>query len=151
MNKKVISFLATFGYAGHIPLLGGTIGSLAGLLLSLIFNNNQALKGLVLVFFIMVGTYVTTLAERVSGKKDDRTMVIDEVTGALVSTFFLPQELWLWLVALVSFRFFDWSKPFPIRRLEKLAGGRGVMADDLVAGLYSLGLTWGIYLLCPSK
>lgn len=146
MYKKVISFLATFGYAGHIPLLGGTIASLAGLLISLIFNNNQALKGLVLIFFIMVGTYVTTLVERISGKKDDRRMVIDEVSGALVCTFFLPQELWLWLVALLSFRFFDWSKPFPLRRLEKLAGGVGVMADDLMAGLYSLGLTWGIYL-----
>ena len=147
MNKKFIVFLATFGYAGQIPLLGGTIGSLAGLLISLIFNNNQALKGLVLLFFIMVGTYVTTVAEKISGKKDDRRMVIDEVSGALVSTFFLPEELWLWMVALVSFRFFDWSKPFPIRRLEKLAGGMGVMADDLVAGLYGLGLTWGIYLL----
>ncbi len=137
-------FLATAGFTGHIPLLAGTLASLEGVLLSLIVNSNPWLKAMVLIVALISGTYLAGRVEKISGIKDNHSIVIDEVIGAIVATFFLPPRIWLWIFAFIAFRAFDWLKPFPIRRIEKLRGGIGIVADDVLAGLYSLGLIWGI-------
>lgn len=145
MNKKIIIFLASAGFAGHIPLLAGTLGSMEGVLISLIFNSHLWLKCLAFIILFISGVYLAGLTEKISGIKDDHSVVIDEVIGAVAATFFLPPGLWPWIFSLVAFRILDWTKPFPLRRIEKLPGGVGVVGDDVVAGLYSLGLTWVIY------
>lgn len=147
MRSKATNFLATAAGAGNIPLLGGTLGSIEGALISMIFGSHLLAKGFVFVIFLILSIYIATRAEHISGIKDERKIVIDEVAGAIGATFFLPMGLWPWVVTLISYRFFDWLKPFPIRRIERLKGGFGVVGDDLCAGLYSLAFTWIIYLV----
>lgn len=145
MNRKVVMFLSTGGFAGHIPLLAGTLGSVEGVLISLILNFHLWLKAMVFIILLISGIYLAGITEKTSGIKDERKIVIDEVIGAMAATFFLPPGIWPWIVSLVIYRLFDWTKPFPIRRIEKWPGGFGVVGDDVLAGLYSLGLVWGIY------
>ena len=69
--------------------------------------------------------------------KDDRKVVLDEMAGMGVSLLFLPVAAGYLLAALILFRFFDIAKPLFIRKAEGLGGGWGVVADDLLAGLYT--------------
>ena len=77
------------------------------------------------------------MAEPVFRKRDSRHIVIDEVAGFLVTMSFLPPTARHMLLGFALFRFFDIVKPFPIRRLEGLKGGYGVVADDVMAGIYA--------------
>ena len=89
----------------------------------------------------MVGIWAGTRAERLIQKKDPSIVVIDEVAGQMIAL--LSGPLWLhtwWSIssAFVLFRLFDIWKPYPIRRLETLEAGLGIMADDILAGAYAL-------------
>src|ERR671917_101291 len=83
---------------------------------------------------------LATRAEKLLGKKDPGAVVVDEVAGQLITFLFVPwQTTWTWTVALgfIAFRVFDIWKPYPVRRLEGLGGGVGIMADDMLAGFYA--------------
>lgn len=69
--------------------------------------------------------------------KDARYIVIDEVSGMLLSLLFIPYDIKLVIIAFILFRIFDSLKPFPVSRLEKLEGSLGIMSDDILAGLYT--------------
>ncbi|WAC42394.1 phosphatidylglycerophosphatase A [Pedobacter sp. SL55] len=69
--------------------------------------------------------------------KDHQRVVIDEVAGMCITLLFVPLEIKYIIAGLVLFRFFDILKPLGIRRLEKWPGGWGVMADDVLAGIYA--------------
>lgn len=84
----------------------------------------------------VLGTWSATMVEPYWGKDSSR-VVIDEAAGMFISLLFIPVTPVNVLVALVLFRFFDILKPLFIRRLEALPGGWGVMADDILAGIYS--------------
>lgn len=87
-----------------------------------------------LVLFI-IGVFVSKEAEKSWGK-DSNKIVIDEVFGMTISLLFLPINFITIVIAFVLFRFFDILKPLGIRKAEKLKNGWGVMADDLIAGVY---------------
>src|SRR5204862_4281903 len=89
----------------------------------------------------MAGIWAATRAEKATQKKDPSIVVIDEVAGqmiALLSGPFWMQTWWSVLSAFILFRLFDIWKPYPIRRLEALESGLGIMADDVLAGLYAV-------------
>lgn len=131
----VSRFAASGFYAGYIPGAHGTIGSLWGPILSLavpvsaLFFVWCALPAL---FFI--GVWASGRSERYWGPDPGRT-VIDEVIGAMAAVMFLPQTQPVIWGGFVLFRVFDIVKPYPIRKLERLPGGWGIMADDLAAGV----------------
>jgi phosphatidylglycerophosphatase A len=106
----------------------------------------QALLTTLLLAFVfavsIVGTWAATRAEELLGKKDPGAVVVDEVAGQLVALLFVPWGAGWWTLAaaFVAFRVFDIWKPYPIRRLEGLGGGLGIMADDLLAGFYAAAL-----------
>ena len=80
-------------------------------------------------------------------RADPSRVVIDEWLGVWVAVLFLPKE-WPWLVAgFALFRLLDILKPIGIRRLERLHGGIGIMADDAAAGLVAAGILNGIRLI----
>lgn len=87
------------------------------------------------VALTLIGTYASSRAEKLIGRKDPGCIVIDEFCGYLVSMALLPVTTFNLIAAFVLFRFFDILKPQPIRALQKIGGGTGVMADDIVAGL----------------
>lgn len=86
-----------------------------------------------------LGTWSAGRAEKYFGRVDPGPVVIDEVVGQIVTLLARPHANWKWLLGgFVVFRIFDIIKPFPAGRAEGLPGGLGIMADDVVAGLYGL-------------
>jgi phosphatidylglycerophosphatase A len=130
--------LATGAGSGYSPVASGTVGAAVGLALWF------ALTGLApssyaaaCVAVSAVGVWAAGRAEHILGSHDDGRITIDEVAGMLVSLAWLPARPEVAGVGFVLFRIFDIWKPFPARAAERLPGGLGVMADDLVAGAYA--------------
>jgi phosphatidylglycerophosphatase A len=99
-----------------------------------------------------LGVWAATRTEKLTGRKDPKIVVIDEVAGQLLAFLFMPWRTPLWVIALgfLLFRLFDIWKPYPVRRLEALESGLGIMADDVLAGFYAatvLSLVTSLWLL----
>jgi phosphatidylglycerophosphatase A len=141
---KWATLVATFFGAGRLRPGPGTWGSLAAALLwwAIALRLPEparipAIVGLILVVTV-IGIPAATLEARGCGKKDPSHVVIDEVAGQLVTLIACP-ILWKPLLAgFILFRVFDIMKPPPIRSLEKLPDGTGIVVDDLGAGVYGL-------------
>lgn len=155
--------IATCG-VGYLPLAPGTWGSLVGIGLYVLvrgasmklffdvggrrnFNLLHVYYGVIVVELIvvtavaLVGTWAASRTEKLSAKKDPGKVVIDEVVGQFLALipvpFVLDPAWWTIILAFVLFRFFDIVKPYPARKFESLHGGLGIMADDVVAGIYA--------------
>ena len=137
LRRLFVILASTFFYVGYLPLIPGTFGSIAGLFLFYLVKNNWPFYLLVTSALITLGFLVSGEAERIFNKKDARYIVIDEVTGMLLSLAFIPYDLRLVIIAFFLFRLLDTLKPFPAGRIEGLKGGAGVMGDDIIAGLYT--------------
>lgn len=132
----MVKLIASCGFVGYIPFAPGSWISL--LLLILIWFWQPSLP-LFLVFILLSffgGAIIASSAERI-WEHDSGKIVIDELLGILVAIIFLPHKLLYYALSLILFRFFDIVKPLFIRKLEKLPSGWGVMADDLLAGIYA--------------
>jgi len=89
------------------------------------------------------GVWAASVTAARSGSKDPGIVVIDEVVGQWVTVAGVTAFNWRsWLAAFLIFRLLDIWKPPPVRRLEKLAGGAGIMADDIMAGVYGAVLLY---------
>lgn len=141
MRDFLLLAYARVGIAGLSPRAPGTCGSLAALVLAPFIFLPLPLWGraALLLFVLLTGSVAAGRAEVLLGRKDPPEVVIDEVLGQWVTLFpFLGIGLWELAVAFALFRFFDILKPWPIRRLERLGGGFGIMVDDAAAGLYAM-------------
>jgi len=140
--------IATFFGAGFGKPGPGTWGSVAAVLLWAAYAKalHPAPRTLLLVLLagiflsILPGGPATTIVARESGRKDPQFVVIDEVAGQGIALLFSPVDWSHALIALILFRLFDITKPFPVRRLENLPEGWGIVFDDVAAGLYALGV-----------
>jgi len=135
--KTAAKILATFFGIGLFPVAPGTLASAVA---ALFFK--FALHGLawpwyllLLALLFLAGTAASAVHAAALGRPDPGRIVVDEVCGQLLALAFLPAAWVPVAVSFVLFRFFDIIKPWPIRRLEKLPGGWGIMADDIGAGL----------------
>lgn len=88
----------------------------------------------------LIGVYVASIMAREAGVKDPSAVVMDEVAGQLIALIAIPVDWKYALAGLILFRAFDIVKPPPVRNLEALPGGWGIMMDDVAAGFYALGL-----------
>ena len=88
----------------------------------------------------LLGIPAATIVARESGRHDPQFVVIDEVAGQWIALLGSPADWRHALIALVLFRLFDITKPFPVRQLESLPEGWGIVFDDVAAGLYALGV-----------
>jgi phosphatidylglycerophosphatase A len=139
-------FIATFFGIGYLPLGPGTWASAVTVLLwwaAARAMNPQwvvPVAALVSAAVTLIGIPASTVVARESGRKDPGFVVIDEVAGQMIALIGAPLN-WKYLLAgFILFRSFDIVKPFPLRRLEKLPEGTGIMMDDVGAGLYALVL-----------
>jgi phosphatidylglycerophosphatase A len=138
--------IATFFGAGFLKPGPGTYGSAAAVLLwlggaALLHHNTLHVAiaaGFAATIATAIGIPAATRVARESQRKDPSFVVIDEVAGQLVALIALPPDWPHAILALILFRFFDILKPPPIRRLEALPEGLGIVVDDLAAGLYAL-------------
>ena len=138
--------LATFFGAGYLNPGPGTYGSIAGLLLwyaaAQAFRPAPPVLALGTLFAALLltdlGIRSSTIVARESDRKDPGFVVIDEVAGQLVALTLMPPDWQHAALALVLFRLFDILKPWPIRKLESLPEGTGIMLDDIAAGILAL-------------
>ena len=143
MKQLHILIVTTFG-AGFSPFAPGTAGAIVGCAFLWAFNQFQIFPtypnpgffiGLIIVV-ALVGIYATNQLEKEWGK-DPQKVVIDELVGVWIAMVFVPFT-WLNLfLAFGLFRFFDILKPLGVRKMENFKGGIGVMADDVLAGIYA--------------
>ena len=133
--------IATVGGVGWFPIAPGTAGSAVGVAIYLVTRGWSAPAQVSLLLAItLVGIWAASIAEIELKKEDPGPVVIDEVAGQLV-TLLLTGVGWKGaIVGFFIFRVLDIIKPFPARSFERLHGGLGIMADDLMAGVYGLGL-----------
>ena len=125
-------------FTGYIPFASGTFGSLAALLIYYIpgFSNPCVMIASILVF-TAYGIYAGNKFEAVYGE-DPAECTIDEVVGMWITLLFVPKTIVISLTGFLIWRILDIVKPFPARQAERLKGGLGIMADDVIAGIYSL-------------
>ena len=140
--------VATFFGAGRMKPGPGTWGSIAAVLLWALaawavhlslFGLNVFL-GVGILLSLLLGIPAATIAARESGREDPGFVVIDEVIGQWLALLACPPDWAHALIALILFRLFDITKPFPARQLENLPEGWGIVFDDVAAGLYALGV-----------
>ena len=96
------------------------------------------------VVVTLVGIRASTVVARESAAKDPSFVVIDEVAGQLIALILVPVEWKYLLASLILFRGFDIFKPPPLRRLEQLPEGTGIMVDDVGAGIYAWLIIMGL-------
>ena len=149
--RRVAVLVCSFGYIGFFPVAPGTVGSAAGLVIY--FATRQFASpyfDLVLICLLLAaGLVLTRPCEEDLHCTDPGPIVIDEVMGMLITVFMIPVGWWGMLLGFLLFRVLDVVKPFPARRLERLHGGFGVMADDAMAAIYANLLLRGAYYLAP--
>jgi phosphatidylglycerophosphatase A len=138
------SLVATFFGIGHLRPGPGTWASAATVLLWAGLGDAIApsqrtfviigLAGLVL----LIGIPAATRVARTAGAKDPQFIVIDEVAGQLIALIAVPLAWKTLLTGFILFRAFDIVKPPPVRQLERLPEGTGIVLDDVAAGIYAL-------------
>jgi len=124
-------------FTGYFPWASGTISSFAAMVIYLIpgFENPTLLIILISVLIV----FGITLAEKFEKKygKDPKQFTLDELIGTWISFLFLPKSFYIIIPAFLIWRTMDVIKPFPIRKLESLRGGWGVVLDDVLAGFFT--------------
>ncbi len=140
--------IGTFFGIGFLKPGPGTWGSVAAVLLWAAYAWLAHPSPITLLVALLIGIFLAILfgipaasvVERESGRHDPGFVVIDEVAGQWITLLFSPVDWRHALIALVLFRLFDIVKPYPVRRLERLPGGWGIVFDDVAAGLYAFGI-----------
>ena len=137
MKHFILMFATGFG-AGYSPIAPGTLGTLVAIPIYYFLSEIPfPLYEITLTGFFFLAVWVSEKTEAVLGKKDDPRIVIDEMMGFFITMLWVMKTPFFILVGFILFRFFDILKPFPIRRLEKVRGGFGVVLDDVMAGIFA--------------
>jgi phosphatidylglycerophosphatase A len=139
LKKFIMRSFASFFGLGYLPAAPGTWGSIGAFLVWLLFLRDLSPKAylVIVILFTFFAIYVADFAnKKCYKKKDSPHIVIDEVVGYFISMIFVSSSIYWGIAGLVLFRFFDILKPYPVNKAEGLPGGLGVMADDILAGLY---------------
>ncbi len=138
LGQHILKNIATIGPTGYAPVAPGTWGSLVAMVLYYLLKPSLIAQVLIVIIVAVVGTIAAHQTEKMLNEKDSSHIVVDEFAGYAVSVLMLPGTLSFLFAAFLLFRFFDILKPPPIRWMERnLPGGTGIVADDLMAGVYS--------------
>ena len=146
--------IGTFFGAGLLKPGPGTYGSISAVLLwyaaAHVLHPAPAAFAIgttiAAILVTLVGIPAATIVAHESGREDPGHVVIDEVAGQLIALIAIPADWQHAALSLLLFRFFDILKPPPVRQLERLHGGTGIMLDDVGAGLYALAIAQLIHL-----
>ena len=138
MLPRLLRVVATLGPVGRVPVAPGTAGSLVTLLLWAALSPARGwMLWAVLCVLALAAVAAAGQAARALGRADPPEVVIDEVIGMATALSLGPPGMAAAVLAFAAFRAFDVAKPFPVRQAEHLPGGWGIVADDVVAGLYA--------------
>ncbi|NOZ19705.1 MAG: phosphatidylglycerophosphatase A [Planctomycetes bacterium] len=134
--------LSTCCYFGDLPLMPGTWGTLPAVLLYILAWNMSCPSLVILPILALscvVAVSLGSWAEREAGRKDPSWFCLDEFAGYLIAGLFvdLGSPYAAASCIFLAARLFDILKPWPVRKLEKLPGGWGILFDDVLAGIYA--------------
>jgi len=139
-ERNFYTFTATLLGAGFFPGAPGTAGTVVAAVLYFLIPEvyfNKFLPGIpILILFTLITVHITGKAEK-GMKKDDSRIVLDEFSGFFFAVLFLPKKLVILIIAFILFRIFDIFKPEPVRSLQRLGSGWGIVADDVMAAIYA--------------
>jgi len=135
--RVVAKIVGTVFGAGYSPVAPGTAGSLVAVAAYWWLLRGDVWVVGVAAAATAVGVWAAGVCERSWGRKDPPRVCVDEFAGYLIAVAFLPHTLVYAGAAFFAFRFFDVVKPFPAGRSQRLPGGWGIMADDVVAAVYA--------------
>ena len=137
--EKIAKIITTVFYLGYIPLFPSSsiIGSLIGGGVFFIVRDSFPSQLFLIIFLFFSGVHFSKYLIKEMGNPDPPEIIIDEVCGIMIALINLPLNIQTVILAYFFFHLFDAIKIFPLRRLEKLPLGWGVMADDLMAGVYA--------------
>jgi len=136
---KLHKLLATVFGIGYVRKGGGTIAAVVFCIIFVLTRTRyytDLMQVVITVAVSAIGVWSGNAVDTIWGK-DSNKVVIDEVAGMMVTLLFIPLNYKFVLAGLILFRFFDIVKPLLIKKMELLPKGWGVMADDLLAGLYA--------------
>ena len=150
-RAKLFHIIIASGFgSGFSPFAPGTAGALVAVIIWTVlfyvipFNILLVVTSLLIVLFTAAGIWSADKLESEWGK-DPSKVVVDEMVGVWIALLAVPVgNVWYILFAFLLFRFFDIFKPLGIRKMEQLEGVIGVMADDILAGIYSFLLLMGV-------
>ena len=137
--------ISTLGGLGHFSSMPGTVGSVVACFFALLIP--PILLYILIPVVILIGVWASGKYESEKGEKDPSEVIIDEVAGVWIAMagHVVSQETMVYaLPALFLFRIFDILKPVPVSTAERLPGGIGIVADDVVAGILANVLLWGL-------
>jgi phosphatidylglycerophosphatase A len=141
-RRNSIAFLiGTWFGCGYAPVAPGTAGSLAAVLIAIaLYHYGGYGRGMLLLLTAILlapGIWASGVVANQTNKTDPQIVVVDEVIGQWITLAGAATFNWkTWLTAFLLFRLLDVWKPSPARQLERLPGGWGIVADDVMAGLY---------------
>jgi phosphatidylglycerophosphatase A len=150
---RVATWLACGFGLGYSPVASGTVGTLLGLPLAWLMVSLPSSPWMIPLQLLFCGVLVALaiwcchLAEAHYKVKDDGRIVADEYLIFPISMIGLPGLWWVYLMAFLTSRFFDILKPPPARQMERLGGGLGIVADDVMAACYALAANHLIFYL----
>jgi len=142
----IIRLLVTVFGLGYLPVAPGTWASLTAALVAWGIINVIGESGLILVtaLCLVLGIWASHKYTEQTDTKDPSEIVIDEIAGMWLSLLLVPKIWWAYGLAFVAFRLFDIVKPWPASFFDqKVAGGLGIMGDDIIAALYALIIVHG--------
>ncbi|MBI4445446.1 MAG: phosphatidylglycerophosphatase A [Acidobacteria bacterium] len=142
----LVRLFVSGGGVGFLPPAPGTYGALQGVLLFIVVNKlapslASLLLGAAILLLLLSGVFFSTRITRTYNHRDPSSIVVDEITGQLVTLWGLPFSPAAIVSGFLLFRLFDIWKPFPVRQSERLPGGWGIFVDDLIAAVYATAAT----------
>ena len=141
---RTAELIASLGGVGRCPIASGTAASAVTALMYLALPEDPLVQGSVIGLVTILGLWAAGAYAAAARDPDPSRVVIDEAAGMLIACFLVPKSFGWLVAAFLRFRLFDIGKWFPMKQLERLPGGWGIMADDLAAGLITrvLLLAW---------
>lgn len=152
-GEKAALLVATLFGLGRAPIAPGTVATIAAipLQIALAFLPSPRwsgwAQGIAILLTALAGVAAASVAERRAGHNDPSEVVIDEVAGYLVTMFLIPPGVLTVVSGFLAFRVLDIVKPWPADLAERLPRGWGIMADDIICGIYANVLLRGVWWL----
>lgn len=136
---QFLILLATGLRSGYAPIVPGTFGTLPAIPIIMLTAPLSILtKMLVFILLFVGGIIASEYYEKYFEKKDPGEVVIDEIAAYYLVLMFIPLTTTNVILSFILFRIFDITKPYPIKKLEAIGGGVGIMLDDILAAVYAL-------------
>lgn len=148
LRDKICLRIAVLFGVGYTPLMPGTAGCLPAVLVFFLIKNSTYFF-IFTIISVIVSFLVSGRAEKLFGEKDCKKIVIDDFSGMLITFLFIPHDIdFIFVVSgFFLFRMLDMLKIPPADKIEKSRGSRGIVGDDIIAGIYACFILHAVRLL----